>query len=78
MRIGIVKKTSYTRQPLYAEDEIDRLNNRLQCINCGHDRVILCKITNNYTIMRACINKNCFLYTNLNKLTTWITQDENK
>ncbi len=75
MRIG--KIHTHVSRKMYAEDEIDRLNNRDECLNCKSKRIFLCKQDNHF-IIRACENKKCFLFTDTTKLKTWIKLEQNK
>lgn len=68
MRIAHVKQSYST----YSENEIDKLNDSIECLNCHSERIILTKITNQYTTMKVCVNPKCFLYTNITKLQSWI------
>ena len=76
MRIG--KIHTYVSRKIYAEDEIDRLNNKEECLNCKTNRIILCRINNSSVIMRVCQNKQCFHFTNINNLKSWIIPGQNK
>lgn len=76
MRISTVRTNTSKRQ--YSLDEIDRLNNKTTCLNCGKNRTIVYRINNPKMIMRSCTNYNCFLYTNLTKLKSWIKQEQSK
>lgn len=76
MRIATVRTNTSKRS--YSLDEIDKLNNKVECPNCHHKRVILCRINNPMMIMRSCVNKKCFLYVDINKIKTWIIKGENK
>ena len=76
MRISTVRTNISKRA--YSLDEIDRLNNKVECLNCHHKRVILCRVNNPTMIMRSCINIKCFLYTDINTLKSWIKKEENK
>lgn len=68
MRIGHVKLSIKKKQ---IEDEIDRLNNKIQCPNCGNDRITVVSIINLNVTMKRCQNKQCFHYVNLVNLHSW-------
>lgn len=53
------------------ESEEERMANAPYCLDCKQPRVLLKLEPFRRMTMRACTNKECFHYTDLNKLFSW-------
>lgn len=62
MRIGITKREEYIE-----EEKPVRW-----CLNCKQERVELHLEVQYANKLSVCINPDCFLYTDITKLTTWV------
>lgn len=66
MRISKVKQFEAV------EEQLEKMIKSGHCNNCRQDTIILHSVINRQNIMKVCQNKDCFKYTDINKLTTWI------
>lgn len=73
-RVGKVRTVS---EKILEERDPDSIHTQAHCNNCRHKRIILVLTTNSHSTMRACTNKDCFLYTNISRLQTWRPLNQN-